>query len=143
MFRKACFTSVYDRYLHVILSRIPLISMILTHIFRKKVCRNAISQDLGDPTRFGKLETSKKQNHLRTARFLACGGISESPRTPSETKAFLMRIPLLPRGAVAVPLFSTCAKEVGVHLGYMDHRWEGTERLLGGVRKPTKTNDFW
>ena len=36
MFRKACFTSVYDRYLHVILSRIPLISLISTHFFRKK-----------------------------------------------------------------------------------------------------------
>ena len=54
-----------------------------------------------------------------------------------------MRIPLLPRGAVAVPLFSTCAKEVGVDLGEMDRTWEWTERLLGGVRKPTKTNDFW
>ena len=48
-----------------------------------------------------------------------------------------MRIPLLPHGAFAVPLFSTCAKEVGVDLPYIDRRWEGTERLLGGVRKPT------
>ena len=53
-----------------------------------------------------------------------------------------MIIPLLPRGAVAVPLFPTCAKEVGVDLGDMDPGWEWTERLLGGVRKPTKTNDF-
>ena len=54
-----------------------------------------------------------------------------------------MRIPLLPRGAVAVPLFSTCAKVFRVDLGYMDLIWEVTERLLGGVRKPTKANDFW
>ena len=53
-----------------------------------------------------------------------------------------MRIPLLPRGAVAVPLFPTCAKEVGGDLPYIDPIWEGTERLLGGVRKPTKNQCF-
>ena len=76
--------------------------------------------------------------YKRLHRYFACRWISEIARTPTETKAILMRIPLLPRGAVAVPLFSTCAKEVGVDLGEMDRTWEWTERLLGGVREPTK-----
>ena len=52
---------------------------------------------------------------------------------------FLVIIALLPRGAVAVALFPTCAKEVGVDLPYIDPGWDATERLLGGVRKPTES----
>ena len=58
----------------------------------------------------------KSMFYKRLHRYFACRWVSEIARTPTETKAILMRIPLLPRGAVAVPLFSTCAKEVGVHL---------------------------
>ena len=106
------------------------------------MCRNAISQDLGDPTRFGKFECSEKLFCKGLHRYFACCWISEIARTPTETKAILMRIPLLPRGAVAVPFFSTCAKEVGVDLPYIDPVWDATERLLGGVRKPTKQMIF-